>query len=180
LSFDALSVISRLNKLWSPFKIPFFLILPIVFSFKAHAFFYLGTICRFSWNCTYVSHWRFHDNRFMNTSAMFRNLKLYQFMLNVEFCLSRCSGAWTVACTWHFCPWTCSIKPSLQHFQFCRVGHSLGILFSLFYKRFLYMYKIIESDWLEIEFLNIGKCVHMTVIMEPSMCLFVPFYWKAA
>jgi hypothetical protein len=62
-------VICRLHNLWSPFKIPFYLVPPIVFSFKAHAFFYLGTICRFSWNGTNVSHWRFHENRHMNTSA---------------------------------------------------------------------------------------------------------------
>jgi hypothetical protein len=39
------------------------------FSFRTKAFFYLGTIRRFSWNGTTVSHWRFHDNRCMNTSA---------------------------------------------------------------------------------------------------------------
>jgi hypothetical protein len=38
-------------------------------------------------------------------------------------------GAWTVTCTFQYCPWTCSIKPSRQHFQFCRVGLSWGILF---------------------------------------------------
>jgi hypothetical protein len=37
------------------FKIPFYLVLPIVLSFGAHAFFYLGTIRRFSWNDTTVS-----------------------------------------------------------------------------------------------------------------------------
>jgi hypothetical protein len=47
----------------SPFKIPFYLVPPIVFSFRAHAFFYLWTICRFSWNGTYMSHWRFHDKQ---------------------------------------------------------------------------------------------------------------------
>jgi hypothetical protein len=31
--------------------------------------FYLRAICPFSWNGTYVLHWRFHDNRHMNTSA---------------------------------------------------------------------------------------------------------------
>jgi hypothetical protein len=39
----------------------------IVFSFKANAFFKFGD--RFSWNGTNVSHWRFHDNPHMNTSA---------------------------------------------------------------------------------------------------------------
>jgi hypothetical protein len=35
----------------------------------------------------------------------------------------------TVAWTMQYCPWTGSIKPSLQHFQFCSFEHSLGILF---------------------------------------------------
>jgi hypothetical protein len=54
------------------------------------AFFYLGMICRFSWNGANVSHWRFLDNRHMNTSADFQNSKFYQFRLNVKFWLSRC------------------------------------------------------------------------------------------
>jgi hypothetical protein len=45
-SFDVLSVIRRLHNLWSPFKIPFYLVPPIVFSFRAHAFYFLGTIRR--------------------------------------------------------------------------------------------------------------------------------------
>jgi hypothetical protein len=36
--------------------------------------------------------------------------------------------AWTVVCISQCRPWTCSIKPSLKHFQFCRFGLSLGIL----------------------------------------------------
>jgi hypothetical protein len=60
---------------------------------------------------------------------MFQNTKFYNFMfINVEFCLSRCLGAWTVVCTWQFRPWTGSIKLSLQHFQFWRIGLLLGIL----------------------------------------------------
>jgi hypothetical protein len=38
-----------------------------------------------------------------------------------------------VVCTWQYRPWTGSIKPSLQHFQFCRVWLSLGILISLYF-----------------------------------------------
>jgi hypothetical protein len=71
LSFDVLSVICRLHNLWSPFKIPFYLVSPIVFSFRASAFFYLGTTCRFS-----VSHWRFHDNRHTKTSADVSKFKI--------------------------------------------------------------------------------------------------------
>jgi hypothetical protein len=55
LSFDVLSVICRLHNLWSPFKIPFYLVPPIVFSFKAHAVYFLGTKRCFSWNGTEVS-----------------------------------------------------------------------------------------------------------------------------
>jgi hypothetical protein len=63
-----LPVFKFLN-LWSPFKIPFYIVPPIVFSFRAKAFFYLETIRRFSWNGNPVSHWRLHDNRRMNTST---------------------------------------------------------------------------------------------------------------
>jgi hypothetical protein len=43
-----------------------------------------------------------------------------------------CKGAWTVVCTWQYRPSTGSIKPSLQHFQFRRVGLSSGIfIFSI-------------------------------------------------
>jgi hypothetical protein len=79
LSFDVLSLIRRLHNLWSPFKIPFYLVPPIVFSFRAHAFYYLRTIRRISWNGTYVSHWRFHDNRRMNTSADVSKFKILLF-----------------------------------------------------------------------------------------------------
>jgi hypothetical protein len=41
-------------------------------------------------------------------------------------------AAWTVVCTCQYRPWTGSIKLSLQHFQFCRFGLSLGIhIFSI-------------------------------------------------
>jgi hypothetical protein len=61
--------ICRLHNLWSPFKIPFYSVPPIVFSFRAHVFFYLGTIRRLSWYGSKMSHWRFRDNRRMNTSV---------------------------------------------------------------------------------------------------------------
>jgi hypothetical protein len=85
LSFDVLSVICRLHNRRSPFKIPFYLVPPIVFSFRAKAFFYLGTIPCFSWNGTTVSHWMFHDNRRMKTSADVSKCKISLFsckMLN--------------------------------------------------------------------------------------------------
>jgi hypothetical protein len=42
VSFDVLSVIRRLHNLWSPFKIPFYSVPPIVFWFRANAFFTWG------------------------------------------------------------------------------------------------------------------------------------------
>jgi hypothetical protein len=69
-----------LHNLRSPFKIPFYLVPPIVFSSRAKAFFYSGTIRRgFAWNGTTVSHWRFHDNRRMNTSADVSKFKITPF-----------------------------------------------------------------------------------------------------
>jgi hypothetical protein len=67
---DSLSVACRLHNLWSPFKIQFYLVPLIVFLFWAHTFLYLGTICRFLWNDTNVSHWRFHDNHIISASAI--------------------------------------------------------------------------------------------------------------
>jgi hypothetical protein len=114
LSFDVLSVICRLYNLWSPLKIPFYLVPPIVFSFRAHAFFHLGTICRFSWNGTCVSHWRFHDNRHMHTSADVSKFKIVP--VHVK--------CWIL------------LKPVLGGVNgHCRVGLSLGILiFSIYLK----------------------------------------------
>ena len=53
LSFDVLSVIFMLHKLRPPYKIPFYLVLSIVFSFREQACFLLGAIRRFSWNDTW-------------------------------------------------------------------------------------------------------------------------------
>jgi hypothetical protein len=79
LSFDVLSVIFMLHNLRFPFKILFNLVPHIVFSFRAHSFFYLGTIRRFSLNGTTVSHWSFYDNRRMNTSADVSKLEVSPF-----------------------------------------------------------------------------------------------------
>jgi hypothetical protein len=42
---------------------------------------------------------------------------------------SRCYGAWTVVFTWQYRPWSDSINPNLQHFQFWRFVRSLEILY---------------------------------------------------
>jgi hypothetical protein len=91
---------------------------PIVFSLRAHAFFILGTIHRFSWswNDTTVSHWRFHDNRRMNTSTDFLNSKFTICVFECWILLKPVVGAWTVTYTIQYRPCTRSSKPSLQHF----------------------------------------------------------------
>jgi hypothetical protein len=80
VSFVVLFVICRLHYLRSPFKIPFYLVPPIVFSLREKSFFYLETIRRFSWNGTTVSHWRFHDVRHMKTSADVSKFKILPFL----------------------------------------------------------------------------------------------------
>jgi hypothetical protein len=91
--------------------------------------FYLGTIRRFSWDDTTVSYCRFHSYRRMNTIADIPKYKISPFpCLNVEFCFSRCKGTWAVTFTFQYRLWARSIKQSLQQFQYCRVGLSLGIL----------------------------------------------------
>jgi hypothetical protein len=124
--FDVLSVIRRLHNLWSPFKGPFCLVPLIVFSFRAHALFYLGTKRRLSWNSTNVPQWIIHDNRCMNTSADVLNSKCHRFRL---FCLSLCKAGARGRernCTFQY-RLRGSNKPSLQYFQFCRFGRSWGI-----------------------------------------------------
>ena len=55
LSFDVLPVICRLHILRPIFKISFYLVPPIVFSFRALSFFYFGAIRRLPWYSTYAT-----------------------------------------------------------------------------------------------------------------------------
>jgi hypothetical protein len=80
LSFDVMSVICRLHNLRSPFKIPFYSVPPIVFSFRAHTFLYLGTIPRFSLNETTVSHWGSMITAVWTHLRMFLNSKFTIFV----------------------------------------------------------------------------------------------------
>jgi hypothetical protein len=111
------------------FKIPFYLVPPIVYSFRAQAFYYLGTICRFSWTC--------HIEGPIITAVktylgIFLNSTFYHCKLKCWILLKPVLGTLTVVCTWQHRPWTGSIKPSLQHFQFCRFGLSVGnLVFSI-------------------------------------------------
>jgi hypothetical protein len=126
LFFDVLSVILRLQNLWSPFKIPFYLVPAIVFTFKAHAWGPYATCHGMARKC--------HIECSMITAVwthlrMFLNSKFYYFMFKWWILLKPVLGAWRVTFTFQYRPWTGSIKPSLQHFQFCRVGLSLGSLY---------------------------------------------------
>jgi hypothetical protein len=49
----------------------------VLFSFRAHTFFYLGTIRRFSWNGTTVPHWMFHGTH----PRIFQNTQFHHFRL---------------------------------------------------------------------------------------------------
>ena len=60
-------------------------------------------------------------------------------MFNCWILLKPVLGAWAIACTYHYRPWTGLIKPSLQHLQFYCLGLSLGILFSCIIIIILYL-----------------------------------------
>jgi hypothetical protein len=90
LSFDVLSMICRLYNLCSPFTIPFILFRPLfsrlghthVFTWEPYAAFHgMALTCHIEGSMI-TAIW--------THSRMFLNSKLYQFILNVEFCLSRC------------------------------------------------------------------------------------------
>jgi hypothetical protein len=59
------------HNLRSPFKMPLYLVLPIVFSFRAHAFFYLGAIRRFSWK------WHYCVNLKVPCTAVWTHLRMF-------------------------------------------------------------------------------------------------------
>jgi hypothetical protein len=141
----SINTMSWIHNRRSPFKIPFYLVPPIVFSFRAHAFFYLGTIRRFSWNSTTVSHCRFRNNRRMNTSTDVSKFKMSPFFvfkcwILLKPVLGGVDGNFPVQAQSHracnifnivmfilaaFPCWSC-----LSYFRL-----SLGILYSLFWSK---------------------------------------------
>jgi hypothetical protein len=98
------------HSIWCQFKIPFCLVLPIVFSFWAYAFYFFFLI-----HTPLFMEW--HGSVTLITAIwthlqMFLNSKFYHFMFKCWILLSRCQGAWTVICTWKYRPLTgSSIKP---------------------------------------------------------------------
>ena len=88
-----ISVICKLHNLRPRFKIPFYLVPPIHFSFRTHTF----KMCTIrSWSDTW-----FHDNRHMNTSAdVSKNLKFTIIIIcKCWFLVKSVLGACTVAGT---------------------------------------------------------------------------------
>jgi hypothetical protein len=60
-----------------------------------------------------------------------------------ECSLKQVLEAWSVTWTFQYRPWTGSIKPSQQYFQFCSVELSLGILFfSILWSYQCYLYRV--------------------------------------
>ena len=80
----------------------------------------------------------------------------YYYRIHGVYCyiiLSRAERklVWTVTYTYHYRPWTSSIKPSLQHFRFCCVRLYLRIpIFPLFWQ--LYEIANDRRAWLFIHF----------------------------
>ena len=121
---EKVAVICRLfNLKLIPSQNSIYLVLPIVFSFRAKSIIILfGDICRWKGIC--VSHyWRFHDHRHMTHLRMHQNLIFGYFYISKML-----SSAWAGArglglcSTFQYHSWTGSIKPSLQHFHTCCVG----------------------------------------------------------
>jgi hypothetical protein len=68
---------------------------------------------------------------------MFLNSKFYCFTFKCWILLKLVLGGVDGNLQFYHRPWTGSIKPSLHHFQFCRIGLSLGILYlSIFWSIF--------------------------------------------
>ena len=82
-----------------------------------------------------VSHGRFLDNHRMNVWTHLRMFKNSNFILRMlNSTKDRARGR--EGCTYHYRPWTSSIKPSLQHFAI--------LLFWVFFMGFIILYSSID------------------------------------
>jgi hypothetical protein len=107
---------------------PFYLFPPIVFSFRAHAFFYLGTIRCFSWNDTTISHKRFDDIAVWIHLRMFFNSIISPFScLNVGILFEPVLGG--VDGNLYFSVPSMNRVNQTEPATFYHVRFSLGILF---------------------------------------------------
>ena len=91
---------------------------------------YLGTYtaCR---GMTLASHWRFLDNNRVNTSADVLKFKIRSNYFKCWILLKPVLGGVDGSLLFPLPPWSGSIKPRLQHLQFCYFGLSLGVPFSV-------------------------------------------------
>jgi hypothetical protein len=98
--------------------------------------FYLGTICRFSWNGTNVSQWRFHDNRHMNSSADVSKFQILPVHVKCLILLKPLLGG--VDDSFHLPVTSMNMlnQSELAPFSFCRVRLFLRDSYlSLFYRQ---------------------------------------------
>jgi hypothetical protein len=111
-------LICRLHSLWYPFKISSYLVPPIVFSLRAHSFFFTSGPCAAFRGMALTFH---IDGPMVHLAAIWRDLRMFTkfkiLPVHVK-CWAGAGGAWTVACACQYRPLTGSIKPSLQLFQF--------------------------------------------------------------
>jgi hypothetical protein len=108
------SVICRIYILRSLVKILFYSVLPIVFLFRAKPFLYLGTIRR-------MLIWKYRMFTAICIPSFGMDQNNYYTVYWYKYWLAINPGLGGVGSymNFHYCPWTGSIKPSLQYFHIC-------------------------------------------------------------
>jgi hypothetical protein len=129
LSFDVLSVICRLHNLRPPFKIPFYLVPPIVFSFRAKAFFTWGPYAAFHWMALLC-----HIEGSMITTVwthlrMFLNSKFHYFRVKCWILLELVLEGVDGYLLFPVPSMNRIIQTEPATFSICRFGRSSGILY---------------------------------------------------
>jgi hypothetical protein len=121
LSF-AFGVVCRNYILRTAVKILFCLVPIIVFWFRANPIFYLGVIRCWKWNGINIKipNWRLNVHRRTPSFGMDRNCTVYWCKYLVA--LNPGLGGVGSNVHFHYCPWTGSIKPSLQYFIYVMFG----------------------------------------------------------
>jgi hypothetical protein len=72
-----------------------------------------------------------------------------------------------LACNKHYRPWTDSSKSSLKHFQFCRVGLYLGIMFfSILFNKIVQMKHSLLKFQVRSEKYNASGVLPITILIE--------------
>jgi hypothetical protein len=114
---------------------------------------------------------------------MFINSKFYHFMFKCWILLKPVLRGVDGICTLQYRPWTGSIKPSLQHFQFCGVGLSLGVQYlSTLWSHPCYFCRVAAVKSLPIHLIN---DVILSILKDRSArhnccaCVFFSFNFSA-